>query len=111
MTPHSPCLRTLALPPQIINRAFASKLNPSAMVFPTTAQHIATVLEVALKYGVTVAVRSSVGHSYIGASYSNGIVVNLAKMRTVALSSFPHPRESTGKVALVRAATPVPQGI
>ncbi len=103
--------RTFGLPPphphspQISNRIFVDQLHPAAMVLPTTAAHVVTALDIANTYGVKVAVRSSVGHSYIGASTSDGIVLCLQKMTNLVASSMQHPTDPTRTVFQVRCNT------
>ena len=69
--------------PQPYKLQFAS-IIPGAMVFAETGSDVSLVLNTALAHNVTVAVRSSAGHSYIGQSTigGSGIVLNLARMKS-----------------------------
>ena len=76
--------------PQPYELGFSS-ITPGAMVFAESASDVSLVLNTALSCNVTVAVRSSVGHSYIGQSTmdGSGIVLNLAHMKNFRVQSIP----------------------
>ncbi|KAF4710298.1 hypothetical protein FOZ63_003409, partial [Perkinsus olseni] len=63
---------------------FASRngIIPAAMVFPNNSDEVVSALTICHKHKVPVAIRSGIGHSYIGQStVNNGVVLNMQRLK------------------------------
>lgn len=60
-------------------------LDPAAIVFPINEKDISTAVKFAYDNGITFAVRGG-GHSYVGASNTNGLLLNLRGYTGVSIS-------------------------
>ncbi|KAF4758486.1 hypothetical protein FOZ63_001936, partial [Perkinsus olseni] len=85
--PHG-SVETNSLPDPIFPRfASGNGITPAAMVFPNNSHEVVSALTICHKHEVPVAIRSGIGHSYIGqGTVNNGIVLNMQRLRDFDVS-------------------------